>query len=67
MGIGRDEDIAKVVAFLASDEGGFVAGSEIFVDGVFVQNLKEVKHEADTDRIIGKGWKQWLSRANHAT
>jgi NAD(P)-dependent dehydrogenase (short-subunit alcohol dehydrogenase family) len=37
VGIGRDEDIAKVVAFLASDESGFVAGSEIFVNGGFSQ------------------------------
>jgi hypothetical protein len=29
VGIGRDEDIAKVVAFLPSDESSFVA--EIFV------------------------------------
>jgi NAD(P)-dependent dehydrogenase (short-subunit alcohol dehydrogenase family) len=37
VGIGRDEDIAKVVVFLASDESGFVAGSEIFVNGGFAQ------------------------------
>jgi len=41
VGIGRDEDIAKVFAFLASDESGFADGSEI-VDGLR-QNLKEVK------------------------
>jgi NAD(P)-dependent dehydrogenase (short-subunit alcohol dehydrogenase family) len=35
VGIGRDEDIAEVVAFLAPDESGFAAGSEIFVDGGF--------------------------------
>jgi NAD(P)-dependent dehydrogenase (short-subunit alcohol dehydrogenase family) len=35
MSIGRDEDITKVVAFLASDESGFVAGSEIFANGGF--------------------------------
>jgi NAD(P)-dependent dehydrogenase (short-subunit alcohol dehydrogenase family) len=37
VGIGRDGDIAKVAAFLASDESGFVAGSQIFVDGGFAQ------------------------------
>ena len=31
--IGRDEEVAKVVAFLASDEGSFMTGSEVFVDG----------------------------------
>lgn len=30
---GRDEEIAKVVAFLGSDESSFVNGSEIFIDG----------------------------------
>jgi len=36
VGIGREEDVAKVVAFLASDETGVVAGSEI-VEGRFVK------------------------------
>jgi NAD(P)-dependent dehydrogenase (short-subunit alcohol dehydrogenase family) len=36
-GVGRDEDIANVVAFLTCDESGFVAGSEIFVNGGFAQ------------------------------
>jgi NAD(P)-dependent dehydrogenase (short-subunit alcohol dehydrogenase family) len=36
VGIERDEDVAKVVAFLTSDESGFVAGSEI-VEGGFVK------------------------------
>jgi NAD(P)-dependent dehydrogenase (short-subunit alcohol dehydrogenase family) len=31
--LGRSEEIAKTVAFLASDEASFIAGSEIFVDG----------------------------------
>jgi NAD(P)-dependent dehydrogenase (short-subunit alcohol dehydrogenase family) len=31
--IGRDEEVAKVVAFLASDESSFINGSEFFVDG----------------------------------
>jgi hypothetical protein len=33
VGIGRDEGVSKVVAFLASDESGFVAGSEIVEGG----------------------------------
>jgi NAD(P)-dependent dehydrogenase (short-subunit alcohol dehydrogenase family) len=37
VGVERDEDIAKVVAFLASAESSFVAGSEIFVNGGFAQ------------------------------
>jgi Dehydrogenases with different specificities (related to short-chain alcohol dehydrogenases) len=35
--IGRPEDIANAVAFLASDESSYVAGIELFVDGGFAQ------------------------------
>jgi NAD(P)-dependent dehydrogenase (short-subunit alcohol dehydrogenase family) len=35
--IGRPEDIANAVAFLASDESSYVAGTELFVDGGFAQ------------------------------
>jgi len=35
--IGSVEDIAKVVAFLASDESSFTTGSEIFADGGLAQ------------------------------
>jgi NAD(P)-dependent dehydrogenase (short-subunit alcohol dehydrogenase family) len=35
--IGRDEEVAKVVAFLASDESSFMNGSEVFVDGGIAQ------------------------------
>jgi len=34
---GRDEEVAKVVAFLASDESSFVSGSEVFIDGGMAQ------------------------------
>jgi NAD(P)-dependent dehydrogenase (short-subunit alcohol dehydrogenase family) len=34
---GRDEEIAKVVTFLASDESSFVNGSEFFIDGGLAQ------------------------------
>ena len=34
---GRDEEIAKAVTFLASDESSFVNGSEFFVDGGLAQ------------------------------
>jgi NAD(P)-dependent dehydrogenase (short-subunit alcohol dehydrogenase family) len=35
--IGRDEEVAKVVAFLASDDSSFMTGSEVFVDGGIAQ------------------------------
>jgi NAD(P)-dependent dehydrogenase (short-subunit alcohol dehydrogenase family) len=35
--IGRDEEVAKVVAFLASAESSFMNGSEVFVDGGVAQ------------------------------
>jgi NAD(P)-dependent dehydrogenase (short-subunit alcohol dehydrogenase family) len=35
--IGRPEDIANAVVFLASDEASFITGSEFFVDGGFAQ------------------------------
>jgi NAD(P)-dependent dehydrogenase (short-subunit alcohol dehydrogenase family) len=34
---GRDEEVAKVVAFLASEDSSFVNGSEVFVDGGMAQ------------------------------
>jgi NAD(P)-dependent dehydrogenase (short-subunit alcohol dehydrogenase family) len=34
---GTDEEVAKVVAFLASDDSSFVTASEIFVDGGIAQ------------------------------
>jgi NAD(P)-dependent dehydrogenase (short-subunit alcohol dehydrogenase family) len=34
---GRPEEVAKVVAFLASDRSSYVAGTELFVDGGFAQ------------------------------
>ena len=35
--IGREDEVAKVVAFLASDESSFMNGSEVFVDGGIAQ------------------------------
>jgi NAD(P)-dependent dehydrogenase (short-subunit alcohol dehydrogenase family) len=35
--IGRDDEVAKVAAFLASDDSSFVTGSEVFVDGGIAQ------------------------------
>ena len=34
---GAPSDVAKVVAFLASDDSRFITGSEIFVDGGIAQ------------------------------
>jgi NAD(P)-dependent dehydrogenase (short-subunit alcohol dehydrogenase family) len=34
---GRDEEVANVVAFLASEDSSFIAASEIFVDGGIAQ------------------------------
>jgi NAD(P)-dependent dehydrogenase (short-subunit alcohol dehydrogenase family) len=35
--VGYPDDIANVVAFLASDDAGYIAGSELFVDGGLAQ------------------------------
>jgi len=35
--LGKPEEIAKAVAFLASDDSSFITGAELFVDGGFAQ------------------------------
>ena len=35
--VGQPDDIAKAVAFLASDDAAYIAGSELFVDGGLAQ------------------------------
>lgn len=35
--VGDDDEVAKVVAFLASDDSSFMTGGELFVDGGFAQ------------------------------
>lgn len=39
--MGTAEDVAGVVAFLASDDGAYVTGSTYFVDGGLLRNYKE--------------------------
>jgi NAD(P)-dependent dehydrogenase (short-subunit alcohol dehydrogenase family) len=34
---GTPDEIAKAVVFLASEDGSFVTGAELFVDGGFAQ------------------------------
>ena len=36
---GTPEEIAKAVVFLASDDSGYVTGTELFVDGGFAQGV----------------------------
>ena len=35
--IGKPDEIAKAVVFLASDDASYVTGAELFVDGGFAQ------------------------------
>jgi len=35
--LGKSDEIAKAVVFLASDDSGYITGTELFVDGGFVQ------------------------------
>ena len=39
--LGTPEEVASVVAFLASDEAAYVTGSTYFVDGGLIRNYKE--------------------------
>jgi len=38
--VGNPHEIAKAVAFLASDDSSYITGIELFIDGGFT-NLKE--------------------------
>jgi NAD(P)-dependent dehydrogenase (short-subunit alcohol dehydrogenase family) len=35
--LGRPEDVAGAVSFLASDESSYISGTELFVDGGLAQ------------------------------
>jgi NAD(P)-dependent dehydrogenase (short-subunit alcohol dehydrogenase family) len=35
--VGRPDDIASAVSFLASEDSGYVTGTELFVDGGLAQ------------------------------
>jgi len=35
--LGTPDEIAKAVVFLASDDSGYITGTELFVDGGFAQ------------------------------
>jgi len=39
--LGRPEDVASLVAFLASDEAAYITGSTYIVDGGLIRNYKE--------------------------
>jgi len=39
--LGTPEEVAGVVAFLASDDGAYVTGSTYFIDGGLIRNYKE--------------------------
>jgi glucose 1-dehydrogenase len=39
--MGKPEEVAGVVAFLASDDGAYVTGSTYFIDGGLIRNYRE--------------------------
>ncbi len=52
--VGQPEDIAKVVAFLASDDSRYITGQVVRVDGGFTQHSPLVAGSRATGMMAGK-------------
>ena len=50
--LGRPDDIATVIRFLASDEANFMTGSEIVVDGGFTAQRSRPTPGTQPDRRL---------------
>jgi hypothetical protein len=53
--VGRPEDIAEVVAFLASDASRYVSGQVVRVDGGFQQHSPMIDEARSSGRVAGQG------------
>ncbi|MDQ1092316.1 NAD(P)-dependent dehydrogenase (short-subunit alcohol dehydrogenase family) [Xanthomonas sacchari] len=58
--IGRAEEVAATALFLASDESGFMTGSEVFADGGFAQVRTPARPQQPTCSVQpGRSIESW--------